>query len=117
MSVREIPWQTIKDRVLAKEPRAAPILDVIEKYWGDGKLTKELAERFIRACLIGDYVEAKRLLYQQADADALVEADRAANLQLRQWIEQEKKVYDFLGELQAATIQIALGCAMAMVGL
>ncbi|MDY7011757.1 MAG: hypothetical protein SVV80_13550 [Planctomycetota bacterium] len=113
----EITWLEVKEKVLAAEPKAGPVLAIIEQYWGDGQLTKELAERFIQACLAGNYVEAQKLLYQKADADALIEADKTANAQLAQWVEQEKKVHNFLGALRGALIQIALGCALAMVGL
>lgn len=112
-----ITWSDVKDKVLAREPRAAPILTIIEKYWGDGQLTAEIANRFIAACLGGNYVEAQRLLYQKADAETLIEADRTTNAQLAQWVEQEGKLYDFFSELKGAILKIAIGCALATVGL
>ena len=112
-----IEWSEIKDKVLSVEPKAAPLLAIIEQYWGDGQLTQELAERFIQACLAGNYIEAQRMLYRKADADTLIEADKAANAQLAQWVEQETKLYNFFGELRVAILKIALGCALAMVGL
>ena len=113
----ELSWSEIKAKVLETEPKAEAALVVIEKYWGDGTLTQELATRFVEACGGGNYVEAKKLIYGQATAAELIEADKTANTQLTQWVEQETKVYNFVGDLQGKLIQIALGCALAMVGL
>jgi hypothetical protein len=113
----ELTWEAIKAKVLEKEPNAAAVLVVIEKYWGDGKLTQDLATRFVEACSAGNYVAAQKLIYGQASAAALLEADQEANLQLKKWVEQETKMYNFLAELQGKLIQIALGCALVMVGL
>jgi len=109
-------WEIIKTKVLSQEPRAAPILAIIEKYWGDGKLTRQIAQRFIEACIMRDYVAAQKLLYGQASSDALIEADKTANAQLTRWVEQQKKVHNFVGELQGAILSIALGVALAASG-
>ena len=38
-----IPWNDIRDKVLAKEPKAAPFVEIVGRYWGDGKLTEDIA--------------------------------------------------------------------------
>jgi len=110
-------WEEIKQKVLEKEPKAAPALAVIEKHWGDGKLTQELAEQFISAWMQGDYVEAKRLLYSSMTAEALIEEDRSENARLKAMIDAETKLYDFAAEFAAVVLKVALGVALAAVGL
>lgn len=112
-----IPWAEIRDKILEKEPKAGPLLDIISKYWGDGQLTQELAARFIAAWAGGDYVEAKAILYGSMSAGALLANDEAENARLTRMVAQETKLYDFLGELEAALLKIALGAAIIAVGL
>jgi hypothetical protein len=110
-------WSEIKAAVLAKEPKAGPILDILARYWGDGTLTEELATRFINFYSAGNYVEANKIIYAKGSAQQLIDADVAANAKLREMIDAEKKLYDFAGALESAVMKIALGAALAVVGL
>ncbi len=112
-----IPWTEIRDKVLAKEPKAGAFLDIVGKYWGDGKLTEDIANRFIAAWLDRNFVQARSLLYGSMTADDLIAADKAENERLAAMVAQEKKLYDFAAELEAALLKVALGVALAAVGL
>ncbi|MFB3894426.1 MAG: hypothetical protein ACE15C_20690 [Phycisphaerae bacterium] len=112
-----IPWMEIRDKVLAVEPKAGPFLDIVGRYWGDGRLTEDIAGRFIAAWMNRNFVAARALLYGSMTADDLIAADNAANDRLAAMIEQEKKLHDFAVELEAALLKVALGVALAAVGL
>jgi hypothetical protein len=112
-----IPWNEIRQKVLAAEPKAGPFLDIVGKYWGDGKLTDDIANRFVAAWMNRNFVEARRLLYAQITAADLLAQDQAENDRLASMVAQEKKLYDFAGELEAALLKVALGIALAAVGL
>jgi len=110
-----IEWAIVRDKVLAVDAKAGPLLDIVEKYWGDGKLTDEIAKEFIALWLGKRYVEAEKLLYKSMTADDLLAADKAANDRLAEMVANEKRVHDFLGDLQGALLKIALGIALAAV--
>jgi len=110
-------WDQIRAAVLAKAPNASAALDVVEKYWGDGKLTEEIASEFVKAYCSGDYVGARKLLYGTMSASDLIQEDAAENERLARIVEAERKVYDFFGELEGVVLKIALGAALAAVGL
>jgi hypothetical protein len=112
-----IPWTDIREKVLAKEPKAAPFIEIVGRYWGDGKLTEDIANRFIAAWMNRNFVQARALLYGSMTADDLIAADKAENQRLAAMIEQERKLYDFAAELEAALLKVALGVALAAVGL
>lgn len=112
-----ISWTDARMAVLAKAPSAGVLLDIIEKYWGDGKLTEDLAKRFIDAFMQGDYIGAKKLLYGTMLAADLINVDVQANAELKKWIDQEKKIYDFSQEIIAQALKVALGLALITVGL
>ena len=110
-------WTDIRAAVLAKAPNAAPELDVIAKYWGDGKLTEEIVREFIDAYCRGDYVSARKSLYGTMSTAQLIESDKAENEALAGIVAAEKKVYDFFGEFEGVVLKVALGAALAAVGL
>ena len=112
-----LTWDEVKQAVLAKAPNAGPVLDILAQYWGDGTLTVEVAQRFIGFYAAGDYVSAQKLIYAKSTAAQLIEADQAANAKLAKMIEAEAKVYDFAQDLAAAVFKVALGAALAVVGL
>ena len=111
------PFGELRQSVLEREPKAGPLLDVIERYWGDGRLTEDLAGRFIAAYARGDYVQARKLFYDSAPAAALIEADQAENDRLRELIDQDRRLFDFGRAFAAALLKVALGVALAAVGL
>ncbi|HUT60765.1 MAG TPA: hypothetical protein VNA25_23210 [Phycisphaerae bacterium] len=112
-----IPWTDIREKILAKEPKAAPFLEIVAKYWGDGKLTEDIANRFITAWMNRNFVGARKLLYGSMTANDLIAVDKAENQRLAAMIEQERKLYDFAAELEAALLKVALGVVLAAVGL
>jgi len=118
-----IPWTDIREKVLAEEPKAAPFLDIVGRYWGpstssgQATLTEDIANRFIAAWMNRNFVQARALLYGSMAADDLIAADQAENRRLAAMIEQERKLYDFAAELEAALLKVALGVALAAVGL
>jgi len=112
-----IPWTEIREKILAKEPKAAPFLDIVAKYWGDGTLTEDIANRFIFAWLNRNFVQARSLLYGSMTAADLIDADKVENDRLAAMVAQEKKLYDFAAELQALLLKIALGAALIAAGL
>jgi len=118
MPGRVVPWQKIRAEILKREPKARPFLDILERYWKDG-LAVETAKRLLSAYWSGNYVEAKRILYACNDIspDALIAADRQANEELAKMIEQEKKLHDFGKELSVLVLKVAVGAALAAVGL
>lgn len=112
-----LSWPEIRAKVLAKAPNAAPALDVVAQYWGDGKLTEEIAVEFVQAYCRGDYVAARKALYGTMSATDLIREDRAENERLARIVEAERQVYNFFGELEAVVLKVALGAALAAVGL
>jgi hypothetical protein len=112
-----LSWDDVRTNVLGKMPTAGPILDVIGKYWGDGKLTEEIATQYVTAFAAGDYVAAQKALYGSMSAGSLIDADETANAKLKQLVDADKKAYDFLGELEGAVLKVALGVAMSALGL
>lgn len=111
-----IPWNDIVANVLAKEPKAKPFLDIVGKYWGDGKLTEDVANRFLAAWMGSNYIEAKRILYGSMAADDLIAADKVENEKLAAMIVAERKLYNFGAELGAAVLKVALGVVLAALG-
>jgi len=112
-----LSWDDVRSSVLGKMPTAGPILDVIGKYWGDGKLTEEIAREYVVNYAAGNYVAAQNALYGGMSAGSLIGADQAANDELKQFIEADKKAYNFFGELEGAVLKVALGVAMSALGL
>ena len=110
-----IEWAIVRDKVLAVDAKTGPLLDILEQYWGDGKLTDEIAKQFIALILSKRYVEAESLLYKSMAADDLLAADKAANDRLAEMIANEKRMHDFLGDLRGALLKLALGVALAAV--
>ena len=112
-----IAWDDVRSSVLGKMPTAGPILEVIGKYWGDGKLTEEIATEYVVNYAAGDYVAAQKALYGGMSAGSLIEADQTANVNLKQLIDADRRAYDFFGELEGAALKVALGVAMSALGL
>jgi len=112
-----LSWDAVRDSILGKMPTAGPLLDVIAKYWGDGKLTEEIAMEYVTNYAAGNYLAAQRALYGGMSAASLIESDQAANSRLKQLIEADKRAYDFFGELEGAVLKVALGVAMSALGL
>ena len=109
-------WDEITASVLAAEPKAQPILDVIGKYWGDGGLTDDIAKRFIAAYANGNFIEAKRLLYGTGTADQIIADDVAENDKLKALIDSDEKWHDFWAEAGVALLKIGLGVALVGLG-
>ena len=107
-----IEWAIVRDKVLAVDAKTGPLLDIVEKYWGDGKLTDEIAKEFIALWLGKRYVEAEKLLYKSMTADDLLAADKAANDRLAQMVANETRFFDFIGEAWGAILQVAAGIAL-----
>ena len=110
-----ITWEEIELAVLAKSPKAKPFLDILATHWGDGKLTEAIADRFIGSFMAGNFIEAKRLIYAESDADTIIAADRAENAALAQMIAGDQTIYDFAQDFLALLLKIALGAALASV--
>jgi hypothetical protein len=110
-------WDDVRLSVLGKMPTAGPVLDIIGKYWGDGKLTEEIATEYVVSYAAGDYVAAQKTLYGGMSAGSLIEADQAANAKLKELVDADRRVYDFFGELEGAVLKVALGVAMSALGL
>jgi len=115
-------WDEIAATVVSRVPESqrttvSEVLVLLARYWGDGKLTEAIARRFIECMVHGNYVEAKKLLYGEMDAAALLEADHAENDRLARMIAEDKQVYDFLDELQMLALKVAVGVAMAALAL
>jgi hypothetical protein len=115
--VSVLSWSEIRAKVLEKAPNAAVALDVVERYWGDGKLTEEIATQFVQAYCRGDYVAARKALYGTMSPLDLINEDKAENERLARIVEAETKVYNFFGELEGVVLKVALGAALAAVGL
>ena len=112
-----LSWSEIRAKVLEKAPNAETVVDLVEKYWGDGRLTEEIATEFVKAYCRGDYVAARKALYGTMSALDLINEDKAENERLARIVEAETKVYNFFGELEGVVLKIALGAALAAVGL
>jgi hypothetical protein len=110
-------WEDISSAVLAKAPTAGPILNIVEKYWGDGKLTENVASEFVAAYAQGDYVAAQKVLYSTMSADDLLASQNAANSALAQNIATETQIFNFFKDVEAAILKVALGAALSVVGL
>lgn len=110
-------WEQIREQVLAKAPSAAPFLDILEKHWGEGKLTEAIAGEFIALFSAGRLTEAEALIISQMDADELILAQSVANKELRAMIDREKTIYNFFDDVRGGLLKVALGCCLAMVGL
>lgn len=109
-------WTTIRERVLEKEGKAGPFLDIIEKHWKAG-LPKDVAELYIASYFRGDYKKCWELMFSTATPDQVIQADKDENDRLKKMIESEKKVFNFLDDMKGVLLKIALGASLAAVGL